>query len=451
MVPPEILTLVPDFLDDEDEIVTLTHVCQAWRGAFISRACLWTYFDCKDGEKTRVYFERSKSSPIRLLLDKSKDISLHNPFFQVIPRATGRLESLSVKGTTESIQVIISRLSYSAPLLEHLSIDASHGDLPYRHPTITSALFNGDLSSLRTLHLVFVHTELPWRNMVNLTSFTLSYTSPISIEQLIDFLESAPYLRTVELYFATLAVGIESGRLVSLACLKSMKIDDDGPPCALLDHLLIPVGVELEIMGDVTGSLIGEVLPRSLDNLKNLHNFTKIRIRVDKTRLLMKFSGPNGQVSTISRTFRADPTNWLFESLVQLDASKTERLEMHRAKPPSGDLLNQALLSMTGLRTLTLGTCRSTHIFIQALRPSASSSEVMPCPKLEGLTLVLRADEEFDITGLVEMAVARASGGKKLRTIEITNRGGDDLDVSELRKHVWNVEYVHEVVEPMFP
>jgi len=195
--------------------------------------------------KTRVYFERSKSSPINLSLDLREGISSCDPFFQIIPHATGRLESLSIEGSLQDVAVATSHLSHPAPLLKHLSIRSSFGDVPPLPPT----LFNGDLSSLRTLSLISVRTELPWRNMTNLTSFILSYTPPgvVSVERLLDFFESAPYLEGVRLRSVTPTAGAQHGRLVSLACLKSMHIEDNNPASVLFDHLLIPVGAELEI------------------------------------------------------------------------------------------------------------------------------------------------------------------------------------------------------------
>jgi hypothetical protein len=42
----------------------------------------------------------------------------------------------------------------------------------------------------------------------------------------------------------------------------------------------------------------------------------------------------------------------------------------------------------------------------------------------------------------MEMAVVRASRGRKLKTIRIVGgREEGDLDVSELGKYVWNFEY----------
>ena len=450
-IPPEILALVPDFLDHEDTI-TLTHVCETWRDVFVSQSSLWTYFDCKNVEKTRIYLERSNSSPIHLFFTcKSEVISPHDPFFQITPHDIVRLKSLSVEGTPTNMRGITSHLSHPAPLLEYLSIDAGNLNLIYR-PQITSTLLNGDLSSLRTLHLKFVQTDLPWRNMVNLTSFTLFSPSlePVSVRQLLDFFESTPHLCRVELRHAMSKNGVQNGQLVSLACLKSMIIDDFHPP-ALLDHLLIPAGAELEIRGYFDNSPIGALLPRSLNNLENFSNVTKIQLYfLDQPHVQMIFSGPNGRVDLSFRTSQADPTNFLLESLAQFDNSKTEWLEIYNAGGLSKVILYRTLLPMADLRTLTLSKCTDLDTFIHTLQPSMSLSEVMVCPRLEEFTLVLGFYGISDTTELVEMAAARASRGNKLRTIGIidTRRYRSNLDVSELKEHVCNVEYDRGVGMP---
>ena len=443
-IPPEILALIPDFLDTRDRdkgVIALTHVCRAWREIFISRSSLWTNFSCLDEEKTQVYFERSKSSPINLSLDLSKGIPPYDPIFQIIPHATGRLKSLFVNGLPADVEIVTSHLSHPAPLLERLSI-RSDSPLAHRATALPSALFNRDVSSLRMLRLEFVRTGLPWRNMVNLTSFTLFSIPPgaVSTGQLLDFLESAPHLEEIRFYDATPTTGIQGGRLVSLACLKSMDIKRGIPCSALLDHLLIPAGAKLEIQADLlNSSLIEEHLPRSLDNLKNFPGFTAIELHPNEYYQNMKFSGPNGQVSIAVGNDRKE---LMFEFLAKLDTSKTERLIINRGYRLSRESLYQALLPMKDLRTLTLPGRSFPSTPIHALEPC--SSEAVVCPKLEELVLMPHPHERMSriIVGVTEMAAARASRGEKLRTFRIVG-GLDavDFDMSELGKYVCNVEY----------
>ena len=133
-IPPEILTLIPDFWDATrkyQDLIALTPVCRAWRKAFISRSSLWTGFNLAgfnraNADKTRVYLEHSKSSPINisLWLGKRSGLSPHDPFLQIAPHVIGRLKSLVIKGNTHPIT---THLSHPAPLLEYLSIHSTHG------------------------------------------------------------------------------------------------------------------------------------------------------------------------------------------------------------------------------------------------------------------------------------------------------------------------------------
>jgi hypothetical protein len=407
---------------------------------------LWTDFDCGElnADKARTYLERSKPSPIDVSLYEGCDLSLHGSFLQIIPHATDRLKSLGIEATQETLQDITAHLSRPAPLLEELFIDCGCKIMPHLNPTLTATLFNGDLSSLCSLTLKSVRTELPWRGMTNLTSFVLADTSPrdIPIGRFLDFFESAPHLRKIKLLVATPISGAQNGRLVSLVCLKWMEINGSEPPSFLLDHLIIPVGAKLQTEGTSRGPLIETLLPRSLDNLRNLPNFTNIRLLIHKCYTQVQFIGPNGGVCMVPETRRVDTTCLALESLARFDTSKTERLEINRGNSPSSDPPYQALLPMRDLRTLTLSHCTSPDIFIHALDPDTSPSGAVVCPKLEELVLVLRLDgETFDIKNVIEMAATRASRGAKLKSVRIvTHNESMQIDVLELRKHALHVE-----------
>ena len=432
-LPSELLALLPDFWDPQDtcharnrELVTLTHVCRGWRELFISRSTLWTKFYCLDSDKTRTYLERSKSSPINLLLYGDHDLSRRDPFLQIVPHAIGRLKSLSVKVVPDTLPNITARLSLPAPLLEYLSIDGDRSFLPRLSPALASTLFNEDLSPLRELRLRSVRTELPWRNMVNLTSFTLAYTPPgvISVRHLLDFFDSAPRLRKVQLEAATLSPGAQDGRLVSLACLKWMNIIGSGTSSLLLNHLLIPVGAELVIQVEFFDPLIEDRLPKYLDNLRNLSGFTEIHLCNHAAHRYMRFGGPNGQTTMSPTASRPDTHRWMLESLAQFDISKVERVEIEPGECLSWvseaiRLFYQTLLHMKCLRTLVLTDCHLPRIFTNALYPS-TSSEGLACPGLEEIVIGLRGDSgTLDIERFVGIAAARAARGAKLKSVRI--------------------------------
>ena len=254
----------------------------------------------------------------------------HDPFLEVISHAIGRLKSLSITASLKILPDITAQLSLPAPLLESLSLCGGYRTRTLYNPALATSLFNGDLSSLRVLHLQCVRTELPRRNMVNLTSFTLCYTltHEISIGQLLDFLESAPRLRHVELHDAPFISGDQNGRLVSLARLENLIIRAAEPPSLLLDHILVPVGASLETELKSPRPRIEDQLPRSLDNLRNLSNFTRLYLSIDESDSLIKIAGLNGRVRLVSTSPGASIVDFVLESLSRFNTSTVEQLEI---------------------------------------------------------------------------------------------------------------------------
>jgi len=430
-IPPEVLALIPKYWNEDVRdraTVALTHVCQAWRDIFISNSTLWTNFDCEEIDKTLVYLHRSGSSPINVRLKRDEGLSPYDPFLQIIPQVAPRLKSVAIHGTSENIQEITAQLSYPTPLLESLTIETNAESSPQRGPVITAKLFNGDLSSLRELHLRSIRTELPWRNMVNLTSFTLTYTafSASPVGYLLDFFKTTPRLREVQLHYAAPTFGTQKGRLVSLACLKRMDITG-GAPSLLLDHLLVPVGTKL------SGTF---PLPKSI-GFSTLSRF-RIHLHVRGPYPSIRFGGPHGNISIAPTTPHATTTCRVLESLAQYHKSHVERLRL-----AGGDLMRQdgcdfdpVLSSMTDLRSITISRCKTVSCFVTFLM----SSDL--CPNLEELILDPRADAGvFDIQAVTELAEKRALRGTKLKSVRIVSRDKTvQAGAVKLKEYVSHVE-----------
>ena len=157
--------------------------------------------------------------------------------------------------------------------------------------------------------------------MVNFTSFVLACTPPgeISTGQLLNFLESAPRLRNFELYSTSLASSDNSGRLISLAHLKNLTIHGNQPTYLLLDHLLVPEGAVLATELKFIRFPLDDDLLRFLDNLRNLSNFTQLRLCFKRSDSNVQFTGPNGKVWMSSLSPRGDTTSSVLESLTRFD------------------------------------------------------------------------------------------------------------------------------------
>ena len=401
-------------MDNRDKnIIALTHVCRAWRQVFVSRSSLWADIDCMNANKTLVYLKRSRSFPINLSLSRVRNLSPHDHFIQTVPHVIGRIKSIYIQGTLENLQGITTHLSHPAPTLEDMSIIGGREFGPEDVPILIPTLFGGDLSSLRKLCLEYVRTELPWRNMVNLTSLRLVNTSPISTDQLLDFLEGAFNLRDVDFCFKTPTSGDQNGRLVSLTHLKRMCIWGRPSP-VLLDHLLIPVGVSLTAIVNLPRSPIEDHPPKFLNNLRNLPGFTTVEIFCGPDSQ-MQFSGPNGEVCLYPSNTYGDGTRFILKSLSLFDASKTEQLKIDFENHPSTYPLHEVLLPMKDLRTLKLCRCASPNVLIHALDPRKRLSGIVICPKLEDL--VIEYQGTLDTEEVMKMTAAREARGAKLKFI----------------------------------
>ena len=368
---------------------------------FVSRSSLWSTLDCVDAEKTRVYLERSRSSPINLRLRRGLSLASINASLQIIPQAIDQLKSLTVASKPGDLEIVIPHLSHPAPLLKELYLDGCYGK-PQDYPVLASTIFNGDLSLLCELRLQRVRTVLPWRNMVNLMAFTLKSSSVGNLGQLLDFFESAPHLHRISLLFTILISGGENGRLVSLDHLEKMRIIDCGPTSILLDHLLILVGAKLVSRPDPGNFVLEDHIPRSLDNLNNLSSIAEIDLHLDGFRpRFIRLSGPDGRLCLISMQHSIPPSS-VIKYPALFDTSTTKRLRVDSSSGPlSRDLSYRAILPMKNLRTLTLSRCTGLpRTFIDVLNPNTNLSEEVVCPSLEELVSVPRLwkdDREFDM------------------------------------------------------
>ena len=472
-IPYEVLSIIPDYWADEDtedefddpaskHLITLTHVCHDWRELFISRPSLWTRLDCTNIEKTRVYIERSKSFPLKLYLREEpygyyKSFS-NDAFLLTIPYL-GRLGSLSLVGSDESfVELVEQHFNQPAPLLEKLFI-CFHG-----HPfSITAAILDENLSSLRELSLHGVITDLPWKNLANLTTFDFRQvpSDEISMTQLLDFFERAPLLRNIQLLHAFPTTSdAPLDRVVSLSSLKKLRTIAQPTHSILLNHLLIPSGASLvlEFEFDNEFSPISAYLPKDLKNINNLFPVTSISLCYE-SGVTLRLDGPSGGLyvfGTWIGAARFPPVvhHLVLRSLHRFCISATERftiaaysaqLSLQAEKFPP----YQTLLLMNALRTLVLIDCHNIPL-IFALNPSRIPSGTLVCPKLEELVLCIRKGEWFCVRELLEMVKERSSRGAGLSTITIFSPQEfvPAREVLKLRDHVPCVEYRLDDVVP---
>lgn len=450
-IPSEVLSLITDYWDEDDmdrDLIVLTHVCRSWRTTFTSRSLPWSHLDCRDVNKTRTYIERSKTAPLEICLDGSCGKRYNRSAFLLAAPHINRLRYLKI--LTDDFPDIMSYFFHRAPLLKELdiSLNGSPGTI------LNDAFLDGDLSSLQILNLAGVITRLSW-NLPNLTTLQLSRIpgDRISMTQLLNLFENSPLLHTIYLEDSLPnSSHALPDRIVSLPRLDKLSVIAQPPHSTLLNHLSMPTTallvLEFQFRGDT--SPFPACLPKpSADFLSRITTVNLLFGMVEKF-IRLKGSGgeayafghrvPNGNIPPYTVDCR------ILYSLQPI-LSTTERLTISKLKLPTpiricGPQLFRILNSMKDLRVLTLIKCHN-PLFILALNPRSTPSNLVTCPKLEELVLYIEEWNEFYITDMLRMVEARASRDAKFSSITIVGLGKlvPAKEVFKLREHVTRVDY----------
>jgi len=414
-------------------------------------------------DKTRTHIERSKTSLLEICLGKVNVFFQEGAFLLAVPHID-RLGALSVSGNpAQVLPVLVEHFSCHVPLLSKLDINL----ICNQASTLPDTLFNGDLSSLRELRLTGVITPLPWKGLSNLTTFNLCHVPEdnILLTQLLDFFESAPQLRHIQLHdFIPRSGNTPTERVVFLPHLKDLSIVAQ-PARFVLNHLSIPAGVSMYLESTFRGkrSPISSHLPNPPDRLHNLSHITAVNLYFDWDQRSLRLDGPSGGLCILGNWMGScdNSTNGTGEflwSLGRLDISRTRWLAITRyCLRPSSDTSTSitkwctyhTLCSMNNLCTLTLSRCKNL-IFIPVPDPSKNPSGTVLCPKLEEIILYIERPGQLHVDEMSGMAEERASRGVKLSAVTIVGIGaiGPAEEVSQLRKHVPHVEYRFDGAPP---
>jgi hypothetical protein len=425
--------------------------------------------DCKNVDRTRVYLERSKTSPLKVCLLGEGDAIVDDEFTAFLDEAflltvphLGRLESLNMSGISAGFDEVIKHLLHChAPLLKTLIIDCSD-DSPL---AIQPAFFHGDLSPLRELRLcgVVTETELPWNNLSNLTAFDFFQVpgKEISMAHLLDVLANSPLLRKIRLDCAfSDGPGAPNERLISLPHLKTFSITAKPAHRILLNHVIIPKGASLATrfhLSDET-SPISTYLPGTTKHLGNISRISSVNLKYSRG-ILLQLEGQDGRTIVKGYWSGSPPSqsatdDRVLGSLDYFGVSNVRRFTIAQCGMSLPQNIEDSpaygvFLAMNALHTLTLLDCVSLS-FVCALNPSQTLAEAVVCPKLKKLVLHITSADQLDICGLLEMAKERHSRGAGLSSVTIVcpHELFPATEVYELRSCVPLVEYRLDNVMP---
>ena len=246
--PLEVLSLIPNHLSGEKNVINVSSVCRHWRRTFVQHAVLWSKLNLSLRRtelfvKTRL--ERAKGSALHLTLAR---MNRPNILALLAPHAQqfGSLDFIF--DCWSHVRKFSEVASGPLPLLHTLKIHTTEDDdsldpQPTIHPSLP--LFNGAVN----LKIFFLRTEvLPFLGhftFPNLTIFQLLATSEdqaFPTSQLLDFLEATPTLRDVRLavHEEISLAGVPQGRIVVLPNTEILYVSQAEPGYVIAAHISCP-------------------------------------------------------------------------------------------------------------------------------------------------------------------------------------------------------------------
>ena len=411
---------------------------------FISRSSLWTNLDFANVDKTQTYIQRSKTSPLNIILLRRKGYSyLDDAFSLVIPHVC-RLQSLFIR--SRILPYALTHFRCHTPLLEELDISIDTPDAPM----LDSTLFGGDLPSLRELSLSGVVTRLPWKNLANLRYLYLRCPPEhgITVTRFLDFFESAPLLQVVETDNSIPnSSDAPHGRMVPLRHLKSLTIGADPAHSVILNHLYIPTGTSMLLWTRFGGREFPllDYLPEKSPNFKNLSHITTVNLCFERHSKFAQVSGPSGSLRLAASWDdqgipSSDMDHLILRSLRSPTFSSIRRLAVSGYHPILAGVTEypvfQTLSTMNNLQTLILSQGNELP-FITALDPGKHPSGLVLCPNLRELALYATSLQYHKRTeDLINMAKNRDLSGAKLSSIMVVVSTGVE---STLKQEVFKL------------
>ncbi|KAH9940823.1 uncharacterized protein BXZ73DRAFT_42496 [Epithele typhae] len=245
--------------------ITLGHVCRVWRNVALNTPRLWSRIVfTRKTEIIETMFSRSKKAPLWVSAAIApRDSRLG--FLEKIMVESSRLKEIQLLGPARSLQIMATKWSEPADLLESLSLSdscsAEFGHFPLSDGGVLPTLFSSETPHLRRLKIKWL--SIAWTNplfcptLTNLTVISRSDSSFClgSFSQLLQTLETLTCLRSLELNKSIprlpdeeLSVPDTWRSPVDLPCLQSLTLNADALDCAnLLQHLTFPSDARLSV------------------------------------------------------------------------------------------------------------------------------------------------------------------------------------------------------------
>lgn len=436
--------------------IAVSHVCKYWRDASLSFPTVWSSIASNSPKFAKLCLERSKTVPIdvHLRFDPAHDL-----FTTIQPHAS-RIRDLTVIIEFPSWKISIrSFVDLPAPILQSLKLQVSTRSPPY-----FPLLFRDHTPSLKHLTIEGYSLPPPANHFVNLVRLDLrnDVHRLVPMSRFLDALESNPGLLHLTVSFAgpksddidptwNRVVRLDSVQLVDLhECFAKL----------LLGHLMLSSGTELVIYNSSRllpqrggSTVVEDMLPESLTNLRNLQNLDVLGI-ARRGRYDWEIAGGrkgHGAKTSVSITHDADgrtsstgPPSFFPLLVVEVHELWLKKVTIEYFDFDAAEFvvdLRRTFSALPALQTLVLLQCRADCIF-QALQPN---EDHIPCSSLTALVIYDPFEiDDFGDAELIDLACARKQYGAPLKRISLGFRPGTVSlgdQVERLKEYVEVVDY----------
>lgn len=433
-LPPELLVVIVTFIADQYMTFRLATVCRHWHDVLTGAPALWTSIDCRSKSRTSILLQRSKSSPINVVIDHA---DYEPEAASLVASHTHRVRSINVTLYHCTLEDFYSLLGGPAPILRAMQVQGRG----YIGLSLHSSSFQGRFPALRSLWVEGYPFNLARSvpMMTNgLTKLVLCNQGSHHLRDLLDYLDHCKNLEHLKIELHGLGGIVPASCIVSLPNLRELELVRSMPN--VLYHLSFPPSTDLIIQLKDTVMVYDRAdRPRFLDSrtefgiphIFDSRTIKSIKITFSEFICEIELSGhhfaltaPVMNVNIHSPGPSSYYSDWL-DSLQSLPIKATESCRFAQPSPhPSAEIPSQQsytrlLTQMPALEQITSDIVVAPSL-IPALEPVDGD---LLCPKLRDLIITRWTDREADIwDSLLALSKRRKDHGCPL----VCSVGSDD-------------------------
>jgi len=432
-LPPEILTNILEFREQDRDLVAATHVCHYWRSALISAPCLWTGVQCYDVDRTSTYLERSKSAPIDILAAKTRSVLPSDSALELVVPHLGRVRLMRIVpfSSGETLLAIFSFRS-PAPLLQHLEISG----FPRGHISQLPRDFLGcHTPSLRTLIWDDLSLLPAFPPRLNPTYPPLDGADypPTPLCAVLGLLSSAPRLQHLSISILDGSEATDSTPVhdIHLGSLRRLRSVSGVALSRIIPHFKAPQLKELSVIlpSGVGVPTIADLLPS--DSYPLITEATTVDFYAGPGDSGIKLRGNGIKVTVNTFSPHVEATNNFFSNMSSFSFARVTNLMLRMMARPLATRIGE----FTNLESLDLIRCEEDADVFSALSASPQSGFRILCPRLVRMKISFYNPDAHAVDSFRQMVRSRKEAGNPLVNVNlISDRVDEILDIDELNQ-----------------